>query len=185
MRCLWKHNSTFMSIELKCNRCPIFVQVKTPLISCSNTISFPMKQGSELALLSLFPLSKKPTLVKLRMSDWLLSWHFFSFMPQLTPTDTAHSSLCALPVGLGDCHPSASLSLSLSYLVVVKWLLSKEVVRWPRVWLISKTTLYWRLSLWEIVSLSNDYSESHFLIFWSQYFDPSRPSRSAGFAVHR
>lgn len=46
-----------MSIQLKCKRRPICVQVKTPLISCSNTVSFSMNQESELALRSLFTLT--------------------------------------------------------------------------------------------------------------------------------
>lgn len=81
---------------------------------------------------------------------------------------TALSSLCTLPAWTGDPHPPASLlSPRLSYFLVVKWPLSKEVVKWLKVWLISKITLDRRIPLWEIVSLSNDYSGSCFLIFWS------------------
>lgn len=46
-----------------------------------------------------------------------------------------------------------------------------------------KLTLGWRLSLWALVPLSNSYCGSHFL-FWSQYFDLTRPSRRAGFPFH-
>lgn len=61
---------------------------------------------------------------------------------------TALSSLCTLPAWTGDPHPPASLlSPRLSYFLAVKWPLSKEVVKWLKVWLISKITLDRRLSL--------------------------------------